>query len=163
MIVRDAQEADLPQIIDIYNATIPGRMVTADTEPVTLESRLPWFYAHTPDRRPLWIISSAESDITGWISFGDFYGRSAYRFTAEISIYLKTPARQRGLGTQLLTMAINKAPALGIENIVGYIFAHNEPSLRLFKKAGFEEWGYLKDVAVLDGIKRSLIIVGKNL
>jgi phosphinothricin acetyltransferase len=39
--VRHATVNDLPDITAIYNSTIPGRMVTADTEPVTVESRLP--------------------------------------------------------------------------------------------------------------------------
>ena len=39
----DAAFQDLPIIIDIYNSTIPRRMVTADTEPVTVESRKKWF------------------------------------------------------------------------------------------------------------------------
>ena len=38
--LRDATEADLPAIVEIYNATIAGRMVTADTSPVTVESRV---------------------------------------------------------------------------------------------------------------------------
>ena len=40
MIIRDAREADLPAIVAIYNATIPERMATADTEPVSVESDL---------------------------------------------------------------------------------------------------------------------------
>ncbi len=43
MNLRPATEADLPAIVAIYNATIPGRMVTADTEPVSVDSRQPWF------------------------------------------------------------------------------------------------------------------------
>jgi len=39
MTLRDATEVDLPAIVDIYNSVIPGRMVTADLEPVTVESR----------------------------------------------------------------------------------------------------------------------------
>ncbi len=35
MIIRDAVESDLPGILSIYNAAIPGRLATADTEPVT--------------------------------------------------------------------------------------------------------------------------------
>ena len=41
--LRYASEADLPAIVAIYNSTVPSRMVTADTEPVTVESRLAWF------------------------------------------------------------------------------------------------------------------------
>jgi len=29
LIIRDAVEADLPAIVEIYNATVPTRMVTA--------------------------------------------------------------------------------------------------------------------------------------
>ena len=56
MIIRDATLADLPAIVAIYNATIPDRMSTADTAPVTVESRVPWFRGHTPEHRPLWVV-----------------------------------------------------------------------------------------------------------
>jgi len=36
---RTAIRSDLPQIVEIYNSTIPSRIVTADTEPVSVESR----------------------------------------------------------------------------------------------------------------------------
>ncbi len=159
---RVAQQADLPLIVDIYNSTIPGRMVTADTEPVSVESRIHWFLEHSPDKRPLWLVCNSNNDILGWASFSDFNSRPAYRITAEISIYLKSTARQQGLGTQVLAKALAQAPQLGIENVVGLIFAHNEPSLRLFRKAGFEQWGYLPEVALLDGTKRSVVILGKK-
>lgn len=44
--IEFACKEDLPDIVDIYNSTIAGRMVTADLEPVTVESRIPWFEAH---------------------------------------------------------------------------------------------------------------------
>ncbi|CAJ9431411.1 phosphinothricin acetyltransferase [Burkholderia pseudomallei] len=46
---------------------------------------------------------------------------------------------------------------------LGFIFGHNEPSLRLFARYGFTAWGTLPRVAVLDGIERDLVIVGKRL
>ena len=54
--IRDALESDLPAIIDIYNATVPTRMVTAELEPTTVEARLPWFREHSP--RPISILGS---------------------------------------------------------------------------------------------------------
>ena len=53
---RDAGNDDLQFIVDIYNSTIPGRMVTADTEAVSVEDRLAWFREHNPEKRPLWIV-----------------------------------------------------------------------------------------------------------
>lgn len=161
---RDATIHDLPMIIEIYNSTIPGRMVTADTEPVSLESRMKWYEEHSPDKRPLWVVQDDhQSTVIGWVSFQSFYGRPAYNATAEISIYLHEAARGKGYGGKILQHAISKSYAFGIKTLLGFIFSHNQPSLRLFRKSGFEDWAMLPNVAVLDGIERSLIIVGKRI
>ncbi|HVG14840.1 MAG TPA: GNAT family N-acetyltransferase [Chitinophagaceae bacterium] len=156
---RDAELADLPEIVAIYNTIVAGRMVTADLEPVTVESREKWFYDHTPERRPLWMVSNNKG-IAGWASFQDFYGRPAYNGTAEISIYLHPGSRGKGLGQQVLTYCMKQAPSLGINNLLGYIFAHNEPSIKLFQKMGFSEWANMPNIAVLDGVERTLKILG---
>jgi phosphinothricin acetyltransferase len=157
--VRDATEADLPQIVEIYNATIPGRMVTADTEPVTVESRVPWFRAHNPRMRPLWVVLDGGRPCA-WLSFNSFYGRPAYNPTAEVSIYVAESHRRRGLGRELLQRAIARAPDCDVRTLLGFIWAHNAPSLRLFEAHGFQTWGHFPRVAVLDGIERDLIILG---
>lgn len=162
LIYRDALLGDLPTIVSIYNSTIPGRMVTADTEPVTPESRLPWFYQHNPLTRPLWMVENSAHESIGWISFQSFYGRPAYNGTIEISIYIDETQRKKGYGKQILKEAINRAPTFGVHTVLAFIFAHNTPSIRLFEKEGFQEWGNFPDIAVLDGIQRSLIILGRK-
>lgn len=159
---RIAQLRDLPAIIAIYNDTIASREVTADLVPVSVASRLQWFTEHTPERRPLWVIETKD-EIVGWMSFSDFHPRAAYAHTAEVSIYLHRDWRKQGLGTALLTHAIACAPGLGIDNRVGLIFAHNHLSLKLFEGFGFQRWGTLPGVAMLDHIERDLVIVGKRL
>jgi L-amino acid N-acyltransferase YncA len=162
VLFRNAAPDDLPAIVDIYNSTIPGRMVTADTAPVTVESRTGWYQAHTPGKRPLWIMEE-DGETAGWISLQSFYGRPAYDCTAEISIYLHLGFRGRGLGKKALGHAMDSCPSLGVDTLLGFIFAHNTPSIRLFTQTGFEEWAHLPDVAVLDGVRRSLKILGKKL
>jgi L-amino acid N-acyltransferase YncA len=159
MIIRDAAEADLPAIVDIYNATVPTRMVTAELEPTTVEARLPWFREHSPEQYPFWI---AESDgrVIGWLDFKKFLPRCAYRATAEISVYVDEEFRRRGVAQRLLEQAIARAPSLGITSLVGLIFGHNEPSLKLFERLGFKRWGLLPNVAQLDGVARDLVVVG---
>ena len=162
MTIRDATEADLPAIIAIYNATIAGRMATADTQPVTVDSRRNWFYEHNPNARPLWV--ALENDvIVGWLSFQSFYGRTAYHATAELSIYVAQDRQRKGIGNALLAKAIEHAPRLGLKTLLGFIFAHNEASVRLFEKFDFQRWGVLPRVAELDGVERDLIIVGCRL
>lgn len=158
---RLAHRRDLSQIIEIYNATIPTRMVTADIEPVSVESRVRWFEEHTPAFRPLWVVD-AEGKIAAWLSFSSFYGRPAYNKTAELSVYVHQAFWRRGLGTYLLKQAVAEAPALGMNTLMGFIFAHNEPSLRLFAEHGFSRWGELPRIAELDGVERDVVIVGRR-
>ena len=159
---RNATLNDLPAIVDIYNSTVAGRMVTADTEPVSVESKLPWFTIHEPLHRPLWVAEQG-NELIGWISFQSFYGRPAYQATAEISIYLAEKARGKGLGAEMLQYSMDNSAQLGIKTLLGYIFGHNLPSLQLFYNKGFEKWGIFPKIAELDGVERDLIIVGKRI
>ena len=160
--IRVAQRDDLPRIMEIYNATIPSREVTADIEPVSVESRIPWFEAHEPERRPLWVAEDGEK-MEGWLSLSTFYGRPAYDATAEVSVYVALSKRRRGLGSMLLRHALAQAANLRIDTFVGFIFRHNAASLRLFHQHGFERWGLLPGVAVLDAVPRDVVIVGQRL
>jgi phosphinothricin acetyltransferase len=159
---RNATQKDLIRIVEIYNSTISSRMVTADTEPILVESRLKWFEKHNCDKRPLWVVENAEKDVIGWVSFQSFYGRPAYDATVEISIYLDIKYQGKGLGKEILKYCIDNAPKFGIRTLLGFIFSHNEPSLKLFRYFGFEDWATLPNIAVLDGKERGLKILGKR-
>lgn len=161
--LRDATLADLPAIVAIYNTTIASRMVTADLEPVTVAARRPWFDLHNIPSRPLWVLCDSTGVVCAWLSFDTFFARAAYDGTAMIGIYLAPEYRRRGLGRALLLTAVERAPSLGLHSLIGYIFAHNEPSLRLFETHGFARWAHLPRIAVLDGVERDLIIVGRRL
>ena len=162
--LRPATEADLPEIVAIYNATIPGRMVTADTEAVSVASRVPWFKAHNPQTRPLWVVEddAAGGRVCAWLSFNSFHSRPAYNPTAEISIYVAETHRRRGLGRALLGEALARAPTCNVTTLVGLIWAHHQPSLQLFAEFDVKNWGRLPRVAILDGIERDLVIVGRR-
>ncbi|MNK04197.1 putative phosphinothricin acetyltransferase YwnH [compost metagenome] len=158
---RLATLADLPAIVDIYNSTIASRQVTADIEPVTVASRQAWFLEHNAEQRPIWVLEE-QGRVLGWLSYSNFHARAAYAATVELSIYLHEEARGKGLGAYLLQEAIAYAPQLGIHTLVGLIFGHNTPSLKLFERFGFERWANMPRVATLDGVERDLVIVGKR-
>src|SRR5262249_38109288 len=54
------------------------------------------------------------------------------------------------------------APSLSITALVGLIFAHNDPSLKLFQRLGFERWGSFPGIAQLDGVERDLVAMGRH-
>jgi L-amino acid N-acyltransferase YncA len=160
--IRDAVERDLPAIVEIYNSTVPSRMVTADPEPVSVESRRAWFREHDPTRRPIWV-AEVEGKIAGWFSFENFRKKPAYHATAEVSVYVSEDYRRRGIGRRLLGKAIQHAPHFGLKTLTAGAFAHNEPSLKLFEEFGFERWAHYPKVAELDGVERDLVVLGLRL
>lgn len=143
--IRIARLEDLPQIVDIYNQTIPLGYVTADTETQSVESRLDWYHQFN-EKRPLWVVEQ-NNNIIAWCSLKSFYGRPAYNITVEIGIYIHENHRQAGLGRTLLLHAFQESKKIGIETILAFIFAHNAGSMHFFKKYGFVEYGVLPKVA----------------
>jgi L-amino acid N-acyltransferase YncA len=159
--VRDARAEDLPAIVAIYNETIPTRQATADLEEVSVESRQTWFERHGPGHHPLWV-AEADGAVAAWLSFETWHERPAYARSAEVSVYVRSDQRRRGLGRLLLTRAIDRAPELGLRTLLGVVFAHNAGSVRLFEAFGFERWGLLPGIAELDGVERDVVILGRR-
>jgi phosphinothricin acetyltransferase len=158
--IRHAGPDDLPRVVAIYNASIPGRLATADTSPVTVAERQEWFRGFDPARRPLWVDCGAGDVPMAWLSLRSFYGRPAYAATVEVGVYTAPEALRQGRAAALLGHAIDSMPSLGIRTLVAFVFAHNVPSLRLFERVGCVRWGLLPRVAELDGVERDVVILG---
>lgn len=160
--IRTANIEDLEKIVAIYNASIPSRIATGDLQKITVESRINWFKERAHERYPIWVLER-DKNVIGWLSLQHFYGRPAYKSTAEISLYISPNHQGQGIGKKLLQYAIEQSPKLNLRVLLGFIFAHNQPSLNLFKKHQFQQWGYLPKVAQLDGLEKDLVIMGRNL
>ncbi|MCQ8889305.1 GNAT family N-acetyltransferase [Pseudoalteromonas carrageenovora] len=161
MTTRLANINDLSEIVAIYNETIASRMVTADTEEVSVEQKREWFNSHTANR-PIYVYWE-DGKVLAWLSYKSFYGRPAYDGTVEVSIYITSKAQGKGLGKKLMEFAQTTAKQLDIKVLLGFIFSHNVPSIKLFKHFEFDVWGELPNVAIMDGTPYSLTIFGKHL
>lgn len=160
---RPATQGDLPQIVAIYNQSVLTKQATADLQSVSVADKQAWFDGHS-NKRPLWVaICPLTGTLLGWGSLTDLYSRPAYHISAEISVYIDETAKGQGVGRALVEQLLDIAPSCGIEQMLAKIFAHNEPSLALFKKLGFAEWGYLKQVCDMQGFIADVVIVGKSL
>ena len=174
--VQRANKADLPAILAIYNQSIAGKQATANLAPVSCEERQVWFDEHLNSAtRPIYIVRAVGesetigvrgeaqtlSPIVAWGSFSDLYARPAYHISTEISIYLHQDYHGQGLGSLLTRWMLTQAPRLGIHNVVALIFAHNQPSLGLFRKLGFEQWGYMPKVCDMQGFIADVVMLGK--
>jgi phosphinothricin acetyltransferase len=116
--IRDAGDDDLATIVAIYNASIAGRLATADTAPVSVEARRDWFRRHDRAHHPLRVLERQPA-VVGWLSFEPFYGRPAYAATAEVSVYVAPASQRQGVATALLADALESAPSLGFSTPAG--------------------------------------------
>ncbi|CAG9295559.1 GNAT family N-acetyltransferase [Celerinatantimonas diazotrophica] len=160
--LRNATPADLEAIVAIYNTTIASRQVTADMEPISVADRNGWLEEHQRIGHPIQVAIS-QNKVIAWFSFSTFYDRPAYQQTREISIYLAEQVRGHGLGKKLLADAEKLAKEQNINVLIGFIFSHNTPSMKLFEHHGYQLWGELPKVAKLDHTLYNLSILGKRL
>ena len=107
--------------------------------------------------------ANQKGEILAWGSRSDYHPREGYRITAEISVYVASGARGKGLGRRLVNFMLESAPKFGVKNVVALIFSSNAASLNLFAKFGFTRWGELPEVCDMGGKPESLTIPGKNL
>jgi phosphinothricin acetyltransferase len=164
---RDATEADLPRIVEIYNFAVATRKCSCDLEPTTVEARRPSLLQHSRDHRPLWVAEDPSKPGQGAIGYLGFFHfmneRPGYFITADLAIYLHPDYQGKGLGTYLLEQAVEMSRSLGIETLTATIFSSNDASIALFRKMGFEQWGLMPRVARLEGIEKDLVLVGRRL
>ena len=156
--IRLATEADLPAIVDIYNQSIPGGWSTADTTPISVADRIEWFRKFDSTKRPIWVAEMDEK-VVATVYLSSFYaGRPAYDATAEISLYIASAYQRRGLGRRLKQWVIEQCPRLGVTTLLSMYFDHNDATRRINESLGFEPMGHLKEIAVVQGQRRGLVI-----
>src|SRR3954453_1103770 len=156
--IRNATEADLPAIVDIYNQSIPAGWSTADTEPITVTDRLEWFRRFDPAKRPIWV-AEVDGSVVAVAYLSSFYGgRPAYDSTAEVSLYVASAYHRRGIGRRLKRWVIEQCPRLGVTTLLSMHFDHNEATRRINESLGFRQQGHLTEIAVVQGHKRGLVI-----
>jgi len=150
-IIRFATDADLPRIVDIYNQAVSLKSATADTAPILVESRRAWLQEHSSERHPVYVAEDGRV-VVGWCSISPYRpGRMALRHTAEISYYIDEQYRGKGIGSDLISHAIEDCPRIGIKTLFAIILDINQSSSKILQKLGFQKWGHMPSVVDFDG------------
>ncbi|MDP6150110.1 MAG: N-acetyltransferase family protein [Gammaproteobacteria bacterium] len=161
--IRTAINADVPAITEIYNQAIALGNATADTSPVTVESRRDWLARHPPETHPVYI-AEYDGKLAGWCSISPYRpGRMALRHTAEISYYVHEDYRGKGAGSALVEHAIGACSAIGLKTLFAILLDNNPRSVALLKKLGFQQWGHMPDVADFSGTEVGHLYYGLRL
>lgn len=145
MTIRDARDADLPAMLEIYNDLIATTTAIYRDEPATIEERRSFFEARRQAGYPV-IVAEDDSGIIGYASFGDFRAWPGYRFTVEHSVYARRDRRGAGVGGALMRELIDRARAMGKHVMIGGVDADNTASLRFHERLGFEKVAHFKQV-----------------
>src|SRR5258706_4717517 len=143
--IRNANENDLAQLLDIYNDTILHTTAVYQYEVHTLQMRKEWFATKQQQGFPVFV--AEENDrIAGFSTIGTFRQWQAYKYSVENSVYVASDQRGKGIGKLLMQPLIDAAKQMDMHTIIASIDATNEISLRLHKNFGFEEVAHFKQV-----------------
>ena len=148
VLVRAATADDAPAITRIYNQGIEDR-ATFETELREVSERKQWLSSRAP-RHPV-IVAVRQERVVGWASLNPFNPREAYRFVADLSVYVERAARGQRVGARLMADLIERARALEYHKIVLATFPHSTAAVRLYERFGFRTVGDYKEQGLLDG------------
>jgi L-amino acid N-acyltransferase len=145
MLIRDAGEADLPQILAIFNDVVIHTTAIYDQRVSTLEERRAWFQDRRSHGLPV-LVADSDGEVLGFSSFGSWRSRWGYRYTVEHSVHVRADRRGLGYGRALIEALFPRAAALGMHMMIAHIDSEASASLRLHRKLGFEPVGTFCEV-----------------
>lgn len=150
VLLRDATEADLPAIRDIYNHAVEHTTAIWNETVVDLGNRLEWFRMRRARGFPV-LVAEKDGRIAGYASYGDWRAFEGFRHTVEHSVYVEKDHQGAGIGKLLMTSLIERAGENGIHVMIAGIEAGNLASIKLHEKLGFRNGGTFFEVGTKFG------------
>lgn len=164
LVIREATEADLGQIVEIYNYYVQNSVVTFDLENLTMadwQQKFEWLKSL---ELPFVVAISPGGQTLGFAYVAPWRQKAAYRRTVEDSIYLRPAAIGKRVGTRLLEELITKSKAAGVKEIVAVISDKGaESSIALHERFGFKHQGHLGKVGFKFGRWLGTVLMQKSL
>ena len=144
MLIRDAAPADVPAITAIYAHHVLVGTGTFEEEPPP-ETDMAARIDRVQAAGWAWLVAEVEGTVIGYAYFNQFRDRSAYRFSAENSIYVRDDVRGQGVGKALVEVLLARATECGFRQMLAVIGdSENVGSIGLHVSLGFRQAGVLK-------------------
>lgn len=144
MNIRKVEFSDAEQITAIYNHYILNTHHTFETEALTgsqTKERILTVVESYP-----YLVAEEAGEILGYAYASQFKLREAYEHSAEVSIYIKNEAKQRGIGTALYTQLFDRLYENYVHAILAGIALPNDPSVRFHEKLGFHKVAHFSEI-----------------
>jgi phosphinothricin acetyltransferase len=135
--IRPVGIADAAAICGIYNYYIVNTAVTFEEDPVPateMENRIRIVTAGYP-----WFVREEAGEVLAYAYVHKWQERIAYRYSAELSIYVKHGQEGRGMGRELMTRLLEAVKKTKIRALVSGITLPNDRSIALHEKFGFQK------------------------
>jgi L-amino acid N-acyltransferase len=145
MKIRDAVEADLGEVRDIYNEVLTNSTSIYNDRPTTVGERSAWARARREQGYPV-LVAENSGRVVGFATFADFRSWPGYRFTVEGTIHIHSSSRGQGIGTGLLRELVSRAKEIGKHVMIAGVDSENLASIRFLERFGFEQVGHLREV-----------------
>ncbi|MDN3564011.1 GNAT family N-acetyltransferase [Paeniroseomonas aquatica] len=167
MIIRDAGPPDLPAITAIYAHHVlhgAGTFEEVPPDQAMMAERL----EKVQDSGWAWLVAEAEGDegqgIVGFAYYTQFRDRSAFRFTAEDSIYVRDNVRGQGVGKALVAALLQRATEAGFRQMFALIGdSDNVGSIGLHLSLGFRQAGVLRSAGLKFGRWVDLVFMQRGI
>ena len=156
--IRALAREDWDSVLAIYLEGIATGLATFETTAPSWES---WDSAHFRFAR-LVAVSEENGPLAGWAALSPVSRRSAYSGVAEVSVYVGSEFRGRGVGGQLLDHLIEQSESNSIWTLQASIFPDNEASIALHANRGFRQIGFRERVAKLNGVWRDTVLLERR-
>ncbi|KKX28107.1 GNAT family N-acetyltransferase [Rhizobium sp. LC145] len=148
--IRDATEADLPGILEIYNDAVANTTAIWSETLVDLKNRQEWLAARKSRGFPV-LAAISDGKVVGYASYGDWRAFDGYRHTVEHSVYVHKAARGLGIGRSLMRALIERAADAKVHVMIAGVGAENPASIRLHESLGFRMVGRFSEVGTKFG------------
>ena len=143
--IRAAATADAAGIAAVYNHYVAHTVVTFEEEAVST-TEMARRIEHVQSASLPWLVAEQAGTVRGYAYATMWLTRSAYRFSAEVSVYLAPADTGCGLGSNLYAELFGLVQVRGIHVAIGGICLPNDASVALHEKFGMRKVAHFPEV-----------------
>ena len=145
IVIRPATVADAAAVAGIYNHYVRETVVTFEEDEVPA-SEIARRIRDVESVSLPWLIAERDARVVGYAYAARWHSRSAYRFSAEITVYVDASQTRTGVGSRLYDQLFPILRARGIHAVVAGISLPNESSVVLHERFGLTKVAHFKEV-----------------
>jgi L-amino acid N-acyltransferase YncA len=144
--IESIKDEDIASCLEIYNYYIENTTITFEEKSLTLNQFSQRVHS-IRERYPYIVLKDEKNTVLGYCYLSEFNERSAYRISADLSIYVSKDHQKEHIGAFLLKEIEELAKKQEIYNLISIITSENDTSMKFHEHHGFIKEGELKDIA----------------